>query len=383
MTHLAGLDEKEMRAFYFFKGRVALYAILKAMGVTPGDEVILPGFTCVVVPNAVVYLGGKPVYVDIDRNTYNIDPGLIEERITPRTKVIVAQHTFGIPAQMDKIMAIAEKNNLLVIEDSCHAIGSTFQGREVGTFGDAAFFSSQWSKPVTTGLGGWAIINNEKLLLNMHKTYAGFIDPSLKEELLLRLQHLAYSGLFKPSLFWVARDLYRNLSSHGIAIGSSSSEELRCRIPEEYEKKMSRWQRSLLEKKLRGIERINNHRKWVVSLYENGLKASKLRTVDLSAEYEPVFLRYPVLLNDKGSALKEARNKKIELGEWFLSPMHPNLDEWEKVNYVKGMCPNAEYVCDRIVNLPTHEGMGKKEIGQTMNFITNIVKLKYKSNTQL
>lgn len=362
-----------MTPYYFFKGRVALYAILKAMGVGPKDEVILPGFTCIVVPNAVVYLGGKPVYVDIDANTYNIDPTLIEERITPHTKVIIAQHTFGIPAPMDKIVEIAERHGLFVIEDSCHAIGSKFRGREVGTLGDAAFFSSQWSKPVTTGLGGWATVNNENILTRMNKTYAGFITPSPKEEILLRLQHLIYIKVFRPSLFWFVRDLYRNLSYLGITIGSSSREELKCRMPEEYEKKMSRWQCSLLEKKLREIKRINHHRKWVVSLYENFLRDNAMKTVSLPEEYEPIFLRYPLRLNDKNSALQEARKRKIELGEWFLSPVHPNSDGWEQVNYRKGMCPIAETVCNQIINLPTHEGIGKKEVEHTMNFLARVL----------
>ncbi|MFN6946977.1 MAG: DegT/DnrJ/EryC1/StrS family aminotransferase, partial [Cytophagaceae bacterium] len=117
------------------------------MRISQGDEVILPGFTCIVVPNAIIYLGAKPVYVDINSETFNIDPQLIEENITEKTKAIIAQHTFGIPADMDKILHIANKHNLFVIEDSCHALGSKYKGKYVGSFGDAAFFSSQWSKP--------------------------------------------------------------------------------------------------------------------------------------------------------------------------------------------------------------------------------------------
>ncbi|NMB92373.1 MAG: aminotransferase class I/II-fold pyridoxal phosphate-dependent enzyme [Parcubacteria group bacterium] len=95
--------------YFFFKGRVALYAILKSLEIKPGDEIILPGFTCVVVPNAILYCGVKPIYVDIDENTFNINPNLIEEKINSKTKAIIVQHTFGIPAQMDKIIEIAKK----------------------------------------------------------------------------------------------------------------------------------------------------------------------------------------------------------------------------------------------------------------------------------
>jgi hypothetical protein len=133
----------------------------------------------------------------------------------------------------------------------------------------------------------------------MQKIYPDFIEPSFKEKLLLRLQYLTYSKLFKPSLFWFAQNTYRRLSIYGITIGSSSSEELECEMPEGYEKKMSRWQRGLLEQKLVEIKKIVNHRIWVTSLYGKLLKEKGLKTINLSEEYEPVFLRYPLLIRDK------------------------------------------------------------------------------------
>jgi dTDP-4-amino-4,6-dideoxygalactose transaminase len=208
-----------MSPFIFFKGRVALYAILKAMGIKRGDEIILPGFTCVVVPT-IIYLGAKPVYVDIDPLTYNIDPDKIEEKITDKTKVILVQHTFGIPADMGRIAEFAKKYNLYVIEDSCHALGSRYKGREVGSFGDAAFFSSQWSKPVTTGLGGWAVINNEQVQKNMAAIYPEFIEPSMREEIMLRLSTL-HSQDYSNHHYSGYTRTYRRLSKAGLVIGSS------------------------------------------------------------------------------------------------------------------------------------------------------------------
>jgi len=355
--------------YSYFKGRVALYAILKAIMVKEGDEVILPGFTCVVVPNAIVYLGAKPIYVDIDPETYNIDPAKIEEKVTEKTKVITVQHTFGIPAEMDRILEIAKKYNLYVIEDSCHAIASRYKGKEVGTFGDAAFFSSQWSKPVTTGLGGWAVVNNPELRKRLEEIYPEFIEPSLKEVLLLRLQFFLYSKLLTPSLFWFAQGMYRKLSGYGVAIGSSSNEELECKMPEKYEKKMSDWQRHLLEKQLSQIENIIQHRKHIALLYEKLLEDKGIQTVKLPKYYEPVYLRYPVLVKDKGKILTEAKKRKIELGDWFVSPVHPNLDGWDKVGYERGTCPVAEEVCKHIINLPTHSKINEKEAKRIVDFI--------------
>jgi dTDP-4-amino-4,6-dideoxygalactose transaminase len=369
MTLLVNINGKNILPFW--KGRIALYAILKAMGMKEEDEVILPGFTCVVVPNAIVYLGAKPVYVDIDPEIYNIDPNKIEEKITERTKAIIAQHTFGIPAEMDEILAIAKKYNLYVIEDSCHAIGSKYKGKEVGTIGDAAFFSSQWSKPVTTGLGGWAVVNNSALEERMGRIYGEFIEPGEKEVFLLRLQYLLYSRFLTPRLFWFAMDSYRWLSEKGITIGSSERSELESEKPNDYEKKMSDWQRNLLEKKLKEIDRIIEHRRWVVSSYEKYLPEIGIKPVKLPAYIEPIFLRYPILVEDKGKILQEAKRQRIELGDWFLSPLHPNFTGWEKVGYKKGMCPVAEEICNKVVNLPTHTKIDEREIQRITKFLSN------------
>lgn len=366
--------------FYFFKGRVALYAILRAIDIGQEDEVILPGFTCVVVPNAITYLGAKPIYVDIDPDTFNIDVSKLEEKLSTkhsslvtRPKAIIVQHTFGIPAEMDKIINLAKKNNLYVIEDSCHAIGSRYKGKEVGTFGDAAFYSSQWSKPVTTGLGGWAVLNNPKLRENMQKIYSVFIRPSFRDKLLLRFQYLTYSKLFKPSTFWFVQNSYRTFSKLGITIGSSSNEELACARPTNYEKKMAPWQIYLLEKKLRLINKVIEHRKKITVLYEDLLKRSGIKIIQLSADLEPVFLRYPVLVGDKGEVLRKAKKRSIEIGDWFISPVHPNLNGWEKVGYQKGSCPIAEDICQHIINLPTHPGISEGMAERIVNLFIEAI----------
>lgn len=360
-----GYNEK----FFFFKGRVALYAILKAIGIKENDEVLLPGFTCVVVPNAIVYLGAKPVYVDINPRTYNIDTTRIEEKITEKTKVIIAQHTFGIPAEMDKIMDIAKKYNLYVIEDSCHSIGSKYKGKEVGTFGDATFFSSQWSKPITTGLGGWAIVNNPKLKEKMEKIYSELEKPSLKEVLIIRLQYFLHEKFLTPSVFWLAQSIYRKFYEGGLITGSSSPEEFVGRIPKGYLKRMSVWQENLLKEKFKKIDFVIKHRKWIASLYEEKLRSIGVEPLSLPKDYEVVFLRYPLLIRNKRETLRLAQKEKIELGDWFVSPVHPILNDWEKVGYQKGECPVAENICDKVINLPTHPKINEKEVERIIKFL--------------
>ena len=153
----------EKYAFSFWKARVALYAILRGMRVSSGDEVILPGYTCVMDVNPIKYVGAKPIYVDIEPNTFNMDPDLIQAKVTPNTRLIIAQHTYGYLCDMDRILRIAYEHNIPVVEDCCLALGSTYKGKLAGTFGRAAYFSFQWNKPFTTGLGGMAITSDDDL----------------------------------------------------------------------------------------------------------------------------------------------------------------------------------------------------------------------------
>lgn len=345
------------------------------MGVQPGDQVIIPGFTCVVVPNAIVYLGATPIYVDIDAKTYNIDPNKIEAEIVKRRsgkiKAIVAQHTFGIPADMDPIIEIAKKHGLFVIEDACHSIGSIYKGKEVGTLGNAAFFSSQWSKPVTTGLGGWAMVSDRELCQKLDRIHTGFIEPSLREILLLRSQYHCYSTLYRPSTFWRIQSVYRMLSRFGLAIGSSSVDELEYKMPAGYFKKMSVWQRKLLQNRFEIVHVDIAHRRGISAVYEAELRQNGIAAIKSPEQCQPVFLKYPVLVRDKDETLKEARRERIEVGDWFRSPVHPNINGWEKVFYHKNTCPVAEETCRHIVNLPTHRGIGEAEAMKTARFIVD------------
>ena len=196
------------RAFFYYRGSVALYSSLMAIGIRPGDQVILQSFTCESVPAAVAQVGATPVYADIDPATFNLDPGKVENRVTRNTKAIIVQHTFGIPAEMAAILDIARKNGLWIIEDSCHALGSKYEGQETGTFGDLAFYSFGWHKPIVLGVGGVAVVNNSGFQARMAEIYARCVRPPLQELILLYAQYFGYSVLLKPSLFWFMRNIY-------------------------------------------------------------------------------------------------------------------------------------------------------------------------------
>ena len=142
-------------------GTSALHLALLSLGIGAGDEVIIPSFTFAATANSVALTGAKPVFVDIDIKTYNIDPNLIENAITPSTKAIQVVHLYGLSADMTKIVEIAKRYNLLIIEDAAQAHNAAINGQPAGTFGDAAAFSFYPTKNMTSGEGGMIVFKNK------------------------------------------------------------------------------------------------------------------------------------------------------------------------------------------------------------------------------
>ena len=177
----------------FYRGRVALYAMLKGLGVGKGDDVALQAFTCLANPEAIIAAGAKPVYVDVEENGYNMNPADLNDKITAKTKAIIVQHTFGIPADIEHIKGISEERDIPVIEDCCHTLNSTYNGQRVGTFGAGAFYSYEWGKPIVVGIGGSALIHHQSLREKVEKEYGNFKEPPYMIYIRLRLQHIAHS----------------------------------------------------------------------------------------------------------------------------------------------------------------------------------------------
>ena len=178
--------EKEFANYHSMKyslatnsGTSALELAIKAVGIKPGDEVIVPAYTFVATAQAVLSRGGIPVFADID-DTFTISPISIQKRITPKTKAIIPVHIFGNVCNMDSILAISQKNKLAVIEDCCQAIGASYKENKVGTFGDIGCFSFTENKAITTGQGGMAITSNKKYFDIMNATReTGQIDEEI------------------------------------------------------------------------------------------------------------------------------------------------------------------------------------------------------------
>jgi perosamine synthetase len=144
-------------------GTAALHLCIRALGISEGDEVVVPSFAFIAVANAVRYERAVPVFVDIDPQTLNLDPAQIEEAITPRTRAIIVVHTFGCPAALGEILEIAKRHRLSVIEDACEALGGEFDERKVGSFGDAAVFGFYPNKQITCGEGGMIATSDARI----------------------------------------------------------------------------------------------------------------------------------------------------------------------------------------------------------------------------
>jgi perosamine synthetase len=151
------------RAVAVSSGTAALHLLVRGLGIGEGDEVLVPSFTFAASVNAILYERATPVFVDIDPGTYNLDPAHLESRITPRTKAIMVVDAFGHPAPWDEIEDIASRRGLVVIDDSCEALGAEYRGRKVGQFGAAAAFAFYPNKQITTGEGGVIVTDDERL----------------------------------------------------------------------------------------------------------------------------------------------------------------------------------------------------------------------------
>lgn len=182
-------------------GRMAAYYILKALDLPAGSEVIFPALTFWVVPEMARAAGLVPVFADVDPVTFNLDPGGLERAITPRTRAVVPTHVYGLPCDMDEILALARRHGLKVVEDCAHALGASYRGRPVGTLGDAALFSFQVLKPLNTCGGGMAYTRDEALGERIAALAAAEPPPSAERvEKRLRLGRLEHT-LMKPGVF--------------------------------------------------------------------------------------------------------------------------------------------------------------------------------------
>jgi dTDP-4-amino-4,6-dideoxygalactose transaminase len=346
--------EPDVEVTLFWKGRVALWAILTALDIGPGDEVILPAFTCVVVPSAILYRGARPVYVDIDGATYTVDPARVRAAIGPRTRAILAQNTFGQSPDLEALRELARAHRLTLIEDCAHGFGGRYRGRPNGVFADVAFFSTQWNKPFSTGLGGIAVTRDPLLGARLRALAGCAPRPSLREQLALALLARARAQLVRPATYWTAVGLYRLLSRHDLVLGSSARAELESpRPPPRFFKGFCDVQARLGLRALRRLPALLAQRRRCAARYDERLAARGVPLPARTAGAEHGWLRYPLVVDERDHLFAEARRHRLALGDWFRSPLHPLTEGLERWGYQVGSNPVAEAVSRRMVTLPT------------------------------
>ncbi|MEM9820471.1 MAG: DegT/DnrJ/EryC1/StrS family aminotransferase [Bacteroidota bacterium] len=354
----------------FWKGRVGLYGMLKTLGIGPGDEVIIPAFTCIVVPNAVLYLGAKPVYVDIDPQTYNIDIAKIEAKVTTKTKAILAQNTYGLSSDVDGIKAIAQKYQLMIIEDCTHGFGGTYKGKLNGKNVDAAFYSSQWNKMFSTGIGGFVICSNPEMAQSMLAFEQEVMAPSSKEQLILRAQLLIRDWIGYSKIYWLAIKFYRFLAANNIGLGSSSGDELTgIEIPKDYLKGFSAVQAKRALYELERLPQNIKHRQKVAAYYDQ-----KLGELGHAAPFQPdyamhTFTKYPLLVKDRDFIFAEAEKADLPIHDWFISPLHPVQENLELWHFDENQFPVAGAIARHVINLPTDFSVNEKLMTKVGRFL--------------
>jgi dTDP-4-amino-4,6-dideoxygalactose transaminase len=354
----------------FARGRVALYAILRAMGVGEGDEIIVPAFTCVAVPNAILYTGARPVWVDIDPISYGIDPRHVMNALSPRTQAILAQNTFGLPSDLDALSSIAQSRGLLLIDDSTHGLGGKYHGRPNGTSAPFAFFSTQWSKPISTGLGGIAIAQDADGAKRIRELEHAALEPPMLATTILRTLVTAREHAGRRRPFRVGRGIYRSLSHRGLVPGSSSAPELEgTTIPDGFLMRMASWQARAGSDRIQELGALVRHRQAIAKRYSEWLAARDHVIPPDIPGVEHTFLRYPLRVLDRPAFIAAANNAGVDLGDWFVSPVHPVVGDLSAWGYVPGVAPVAQRICEEIVNLPVDTTMTDKDVDDVLGFL--------------
>jgi len=346
----------------FGAGRMALYSILEALGIGEGDEVIIPAFTCVVVPNAIIYQGAKPVYVDIDPVLFNIDTTRIEAAITSNTKALYAQHTFGGVCDIENLRSIGIKYGIPVIEDGAHALGAFYKTKPVGSLTEVAFFSTDHSKIINTHLGGICVTNNDDIASRLRaiQQRSPFLERQLTRKLIRSF--LMEYFFFLPGIFWFGGLLVAFLNRFRVFF--YFLDELKTVKPTTYAYpcRLSSAQAKLGLSQLNGL--INNieHRKIIASWLEQRIGWNQ---TNQSGTTENAWLRYSFLVKDRAK-FESNFNKHFELGTWFTTVVGGRTKGLNEVGYF-GNCPKAEFVSRHIVNLPTHSKIPLQKIKKEVN----------------
>lgn len=310
-------------------GTVSLHLILAAMGIKPGDEVIMPTLTYIATANSVRYCGATPVFVDSVEGTFNIDPSKIEEKITDRTKAIMPVHLYGLAADMGPLMEISEKYNIPIIEDAAEAHGAEYNGKRVGGFGLAASFSFFGNKVITSGEGGMVTTNDGELYKRMKLLKGQAVSPEKR--------------------YW------------HVDVG--------------YNYRMTNMQAAIGLGQLENIDWHMGQRVRVAGLYGKHLQGLEeyVKLQEVPENCRSVYWMSNVILQDavkksRDQVMEEMEGCNIEMRPVFY-PMHIMPPYYSGA----GRFPVAEKLGERGISLPSHAGLGEEEVKYICSCLKKII----------
>lgn len=378
------------RVYAFDSARSALFAILKSLQIEKGDEVLLQAFTCVALPNPILWAGAKPIYVDIDLENLNIDIDDLERKITPNSKAVVIQYTFGIAPDLERIKNLCEKYNLYLIEDNCHNFGQKFKVSGIeykaGTFGDASIISFGQEKVVSATRGGFAYIRNDKAEERLKIIHQNLKSPRIRDILRGILNPIVWKFREASGLF--GELVYRLFVAIKLQELGLTKEELKGKKADHLPYSMPNSNAILGNFQFKKLEQFIEYRKNNAENYYQQLKQGKgisflsnndfkrsiegLKIVDpkIASKFaSPMWLRFPGAVENAEKVRLYAESKGIILGNWYTNPIHCKGVDMSALNYKEGSCPKVEWLVKRSINLPTHVGIGNEEIKKIIDCI--------------
>ncbi len=348
-------------------------AILSSLGLNPGDEVLLQAFTCNAVPNPVIWAGLKPIFVDADEQTFNIDIEDLRRKIGPNSRAVIVQHTFGLPAEIDEIVKICEEHGLILIEDCAHSLGATYQGKKVGTFGKVSFFSFSRDKVISSVYGGMAVTNNEEVAKKL-KEYQEKIGPPSCCWIFQQLLH--------PVLMnWIILPTYKIFGKYILVLcqwfrilsKAVHWKEKRGKRPGYFPKRTPNALAVLALNQFKKLKRFNNHRKEMADFYRQEFEklsfTDKKLSFQLPPETEQIYLRFAVKHPRAHEIIKKAWQNNLLIGDWYTSPIAPHDTKLDKMGYISGSCPTVEKLSKITLNLPTHINVSEKDAQKIIDFL--------------
>lgn len=345
----------DFQIFFFLTGRAALNTILKSLDLVSGSEVVVQAFTCEAVILPITANKLKPVYADIETRSFSMNPIELEKKITSKTKVVILQHTFGIPpVYKDKIQAIVRKHNLVLIEDIAHG----YSKQQISN--SFLLFSFGRSKAISSVFGGAVATNNKVLAKKLIDLESSLALPSMF--FIFRLLLYKPLSVFIKSTYdiYIGRILHKLINWFHLLIPEITSKEKVGEYDQILNKAYPNALAILLLHQLNKFDQVQQNRARISSFYSKNLKKI----------FDSSLLRYPVLVKNRDLVLKKAAEKNIFLGKWYDQVVAPKSLDLKKVYYQPGSCPVAEAICQKIINLPTNINQSQAEaVLKTLNDI--------------